>query len=87
MLTTRWTPAVVLLAVLLPTHEIGAQPSATAESMVEALADFQFDQLGHPQIQSDSIQPALAPVSRPHRLLILPVRFSDIGYDLSLIHI
>ncbi len=81
MLTTRWTPAVVLLAVLLPTHKIGAQPSATAESMVEALADFQFDQLGHPQIQSDSIQPALAPVNRPHRLLILPVRFSDIGYD------
>ena len=49
--------------------------------MVEKLAGFRFDQLGHPQIQSDSIQPALAAPERPHKLLILPVRFADTGYD------
>ena len=49
--------------------------------MVEALAQFRFDELGHPQIQSDSIKPVLAPIERPHKLLILPVRFVDKGYD------
>ena len=49
--------------------------------MVESLARFRFDQLGHPQIQSDSIRPVLATRTRPHRLLILPVRFADTGYD------
>ncbi|HCE02117.1 MAG TPA: peptidase, partial [Acidobacteria bacterium] len=49
--------------------------------MVESLAQFRFDQLGHPQIKSDSIKPVLAPRTRPHRLLILPVRFADTGYD------
>ncbi|MBT4518437.1 MAG: M6 family metalloprotease domain-containing protein [Halieaceae bacterium] len=49
--------------------------------MVENLASFRFDQLGHPQIQSDSIQPVLASSARPHKLLILPIRFADKGYD------
>ena len=52
-----------------------------AQPMVEALAQFRFDELGHPQIQSDSIKPVLAPIERPHKLLILPVRFVDKGYD------
>ena len=52
-----------------------------AQPMVEALAQFRFDELGHPQIQSDSIKPVLAPKERPHKLLILPVRFADKGYD------
>ena len=52
-----------------------------AQPMVEALAQFRFDELGHPQIQSDSIKPVLAPLERPHKLLILPVRFVDKGYD------
>ena len=53
----------------------------SGRSMVEALAQFRFDQLGHPQIQSDSIKPVRAPADRPHRLLIVPVRFADTGYD------
>lgn len=56
------------------------QPDASG-AMIESLAAFRFDQLGHPQIQTDSIKPVLAPRSRPHRLLILPVRFADTGYD------
>lgn len=55
--------------------------SDDAAAMVEHLAALQFDRLGHPQIKSDSIQPALASRERPHRLLILPVRFSDVGFD------
>ncbi|QFU77830.1 peptidase [Halioglobus maricola] len=49
--------------------------------MVENLAAQRFDQLGHPQIASDSIQPAIASADQPHKLLILPVSFADIGYD------
>ncbi len=52
-----------------------------ARPIVESLARFQFDELGHPQIESDSIKPVQAPIERPHRLLILPVRFADRGYD------
>ena len=51
------------------------------QPMVEALAQFRFDELGHPQIQSDSIKPVLAPIERPHKLLVLPVRLADKGYD------
>jgi immune inhibitor A len=57
------------------------ESAADARAMVEHLATLQFDKLGHPQIQSDSIQPALASSERPHKLLILPVRFADVGYD------
>ena len=49
--------------------------------VVESLARLRFDRLGHPQLQSDSIKPVLAPTARPHKLLILPVRFADQGYD------
>jgi bacillopeptidase F (M6 metalloprotease family) len=55
--------------------------TATDDEMINNLAGFQFDKLGHPQIRSDSIQPVLAGAERPHRLLIIPVRFSDLGYD------
>ncbi|HKJ17692.1 MAG TPA: hypothetical protein VJ984_10110, partial [Xanthomonadales bacterium] len=33
--------------------------------MVDNIANFRFDKLGHPQIQSDSIQPVLAAQDRP----------------------
>ena len=58
-----------------------AKSSDEATQMVDNLANFRFDQLGHPQIQSDSIQPVLATPERPHKLLIIPVRFADKGYD------
>ncbi len=67
------------LALSLPVAA-GASP-ASAAALVDHLQALQFDKLGHPQIQSDSIQPALASRARPHRLLILPVRFTDVGYD------
>ncbi len=58
-----------------------AAPEPGATEIVANLADLRFDKLGHPQIKSDSIRPVLAPVDRPHKLLVLPVRFSDKSYD------
>lgn len=59
---------------------VGTGASA-ADDMVAKLAALRFDQLGHPQVKSDSIRPVEAGPERPHRLLILPVQFSDKGYD------
>jgi len=86
--------AILVISVGIASLRISAQDSAsptpassmtassmTASFMVDALAQFRFDQLGHPQIQSDSIKPVLAPKDRPHKLLILPVRFPDTGYE------
>jgi bacillopeptidase F (M6 metalloprotease family) len=72
--------AIAALALLASAHT-GAKPSQEAQRMVDNLAGLRFDQLGHPQIKTDSIQPALASAERPHRLLIVPVQFSDKGYD------
>ncbi|MDA1092964.1 MAG: immune inhibitor A [Acidobacteria bacterium] len=78
-----WLSMVVIAGAGLASGEqaSGAGQPAASGAMIESLAAFRFDQLGHPQIQTDSIQPVLAPRSRPHRLLILPVRFTDTGYD------
>jgi len=54
---------------------------ASSQEMINNLADFRFDKLGHPQIESDSINPVLATADRPHKLLIIPVRFTKTGYD------
>jgi immune inhibitor A len=58
-----------------------AASSGVASDIVENLATFQFDKLGHPQIKSDSIKPVLASADRPHRLLILPITFADVSFD------
>ena len=61
---------------------VHAKPvSDDAQLMVDNLANMRFDQLGHPQVASGSIQPAIASADKPHKLLIVPVSFSDIGYD------
>lgn len=60
---------------------LGATPEAVAATMVDNLSRFRFDQLGYPQIAFDSINPVLAPPDSPHRLLILPIRFADTGFD------
>ena len=52
-----------------------------AERMIDSLASLQFDQLGSPQIKTDSIKPVLAGVERPHRLLVIAVEFPELGYD------
>ena len=54
---------------------------ATSQAMVDNLAALQFDKLGYPQIQFDSINSISAGPDRPHRLLVLPIRFSDKAFD------
>jgi bacillopeptidase F (M6 metalloprotease family) len=71
---------VTAVAATVPVSAAAAVDSE-ARALVDKLANFQFDQLGHPQIQGDSINPVVAPVQRPHKLLVLPVRFADKGYD------
>ncbi|WP_241262998.1 M6 family metalloprotease domain-containing protein [Parahaliea mediterranea] len=77
MTTTRFIAALLSIAC----GACAALSVRAADDMVEKLAALRFDQLGHPQIKSDSIEPVLAGPERPHRLLILPVQFSDKGYD------
>lgn len=74
-------PLLWLLPIVVFACGAGAAPDNASQQLVDQLADFRFDQLGHPQIQSDSIQPVLATAGRPHKLLVLPVRFADTGYD------
>ncbi|MDP6536926.1 MAG: immune inhibitor A [Gammaproteobacteria bacterium] len=49
--------------------------------MIEKLRNLQFDQLGNPQIKSDAIPPVLASADSPHRMLIIPVQYSDRRFD------
>jgi M6 family metalloprotease-like protein len=49
--------------------------------MIEKLKNLQLDQLGNPQIKSDSIPPVLSTPDAPHRLLIIPVRYANLGFD------
>jgi immune inhibitor A len=76
-----WIHTLGLLLAVTATGTCLAKENPEAGAMVESLANFRFDQLGHPQIQSDSIRPVLAGTNRPHKLLIVPVRFKDTGYD------
>ncbi|MGB2314038.1 MAG: immune inhibitor A domain-containing protein [Porticoccaceae bacterium] len=76
----RVTSIAAVLFMLLGSH---TSPAADiqAQQLINHLANFRFDQLGNPQIKTDSIKPVLAPATRPHRLLVLSVEFSDLGYD------
>jgi M6 family metalloprotease-like protein len=87
MKLSRLLPNVLLgLAAAVPFAAYSAEtadptPDAVAASMVDNLAAFRFDKLGYPQIQFDAIKPVLATPERPHRLLILPIEFSDTSFD------
>lgn len=55
----------------------------TAESlkMIEHLQNLEFDQLSNPQIQSNAIPPVLSTPDKPHRILIIPVQYSNRQFD------
>lgn len=61
----------------------GAAMGQSRESleMIEKLQNLQFDQLGNPQIKSDAIPPVLSSSVAPHRMLIIPVQYSDRSFD------
>ena len=68
-----------LIMVLTGPPLLGADKDPAA--IVESLANLRFDELGHPQIQSDSVRPVRSSPDRPHRLLIIPVQFSDLRFE------
>lgn len=49
--------------------------------MIRKLQNLQLDQLGNPQIKSDAIPPVLSTPDAPHRMLIIPVEYSNRGFD------
>jgi len=55
--------------------------NAESREMIENLRQLQFDRLGNPQIKSDAISEVLSSVERPHRLLIIPVQYSNRQFD------
>ncbi|MEP5766181.1 MAG: M6 family metalloprotease domain-containing protein [Halieaceae bacterium] len=71
-----------ILAGMMTAAAVSAKaPESGAAEIVANLQELRFDKLGHPQIRSDSIKPVLASQSRPHNMLVLPVRFADKSYD------
>ena len=61
------------------TNEVSLPEESMA--MVEKLQNLQLDQLGNPQIKSDAVPPVTSTVENPHRILIIPVQYSNIGFD------
>lgn len=70
----------MLMLLCVPTTTLLAQ-SADSLSMIEKLKNLQFDQLGNPQIQSNSIPPVLSTATAPHRMLIIPVQYANRDFD------
>lgn len=71
----------VLVSMMTAAMVNAAEPETGADQIVANLEALRFDKLGHPQVRSDSIKPVRASQSRPHKMLVLPVRFSDKTYD------
>lgn len=55
--------------------------SAKGKTLIKNLGELRFDQLGHPAVRWDSIPAVKAPRERPHQLLVVLVRFSDIDFE------
>lgn len=72
------------LAVALVTAVFGASPAAQSPeslAMIEKLRLLQLDRLGNPQIKTDAIPPVRSTADRPHRMLIIPVEYANVGFD------
>lgn len=61
------------------THE--PQKLDARQAMMQKLAHFKLDELGNPQIKSDYVHPVSSTPEAPHRLLIIPVGYADLGFD------
>ncbi len=55
--------------------------SREALEMIEQLRNLEMDRLGSAQIKSDAIPPVLSNAETPHKLLIIPVQYSNVGFD------
>ena len=55
--------------------------SAAGRALIERLGALDFKELGHPAVRWDHIPPVSASKERPHKLLVVLVRFPDLGFD------
>jgi bacillopeptidase F (M6 metalloprotease family) len=76
---TRTSVAVAALIALLGAPVAAQSPESLA--MIEKLRQLQLDRLGNPQIKTDAIPPVRSTADRPHRMLIIPVEYADVGFD------
>jgi immune inhibitor A len=78
MRTLSWVAATTMIVVF--AGPLAAQ-SPEALAMIEKLRLLQLDRLGNAQIKSDSIPPVRSTADRPHRMLIIPVEYANVGFD------
>jgi M6 family metalloprotease-like protein len=58
-----------------------AAQSAEQVAMIERLQRLALDELGNPQIKSDFIPSVRSTPEAPHRMLIIPVEYANVGFD------
>lgn len=78
--TSRLTWGLVLAIGCLSASGAAAQ-SPESLAMIEKLRELRLDELGSPQIASDAVAPVRSTIENPHRLLIIPVEYANVGFD------
>lgn len=78
MRVAKWLCALAMVTAC-GTGLVAQSPESLA--MIDKLRRLQLDQLGNPQIRSDAIPPVRSTADRPHRMLIIPVEYANVGFD------
>ena len=79
-MTTRFWLAAAALILTIGAPARAQSPDSLA--LIDKLRQLQLDKLGNPQIKSDAVPPVRSTVDRPHRMLIIPVEYANVGFDL-----
>jgi bacillopeptidase F (M6 metalloprotease family) len=74
-----WLCTATLAAVCGGAPVLAQSPESLA--MIEKLRLLQLDRLGNQQIRTDAIPPVRTTADRPHRMLIIPVEYANVGFD------
>jgi len=80
LIRTGTATAGILAFVAVLSAPLGAQ-SPESLAMIEKLRTLRLDELGNPQVKSDAIPPVLSTADAPHRMLIIPVEYANVGFD------
>jgi immune inhibitor A len=75
----RTVLAVSVLAALFGVPLLAQAPESLV--MIEKLRRLELDRLGNPQIKTDAIPPVRSTPEHPHRMLIIPVEYANVGFD------
>ena len=75
----NWLCATGLVALCGGGPVLAQSPESLA--MIEKLRLLQLDRLGNPQIKTDAIPPVRTTPDRPHRMLMIPVEYANLGFD------